>query len=210
MASVLSAPHFHNDEAAFEYVEARLWPKGPTCPFCGAFGDKIGRLKGKTTRAGLRKCYQCRKPFTVRIGTVFESSHVALRVWLQAIYLLNSSKKGISTRQLQRTLGVGMKTAWFLGHRIREAMSDGGATLPPMGGNGGAVEVDETYIGYRRGMPVKAGMPMHKNAVVSLVDREGSVRSFHVRNVNSTTLWPILPMADFGRSHCRRRQPDDR
>ena len=122
--SVLSAPHFHNEEAAFAYVEARLWPNGPVCPHCGAASEKIGRLSGKTTRPGLRKCYACRKPFTVRIRTIFEASHCPLRLWLQAIYLMWSSKKGISTRQLQRTLGVGMKTAWFLGHRIRHAMAE--------------------------------------------------------------------------------------
>ena len=122
MSSVLSAPHFHNEAAAYDYVEVRCFgPLGPICPHCGMRrGDKIGRLSGKTTRAGLRKCYACRKPFTVKIGTIFEDSHAPLRLWLQAIHLICSSKKGISTRQLQRTLGVGMKTAWFMGHRIRE------------------------------------------------------------------------------------------
>ena len=123
--SVLSDVRFHNEEAAFEYVEGKLWPKGPVCPHCQAAGDKIGRLSGKTTRPGLRKCYACRKPFTVRIGSIFEDSHLPLRLWLQAIHLLCSSKKGISTRQLQRTLGCGMKTAWHLGHRIRFAMTPG-------------------------------------------------------------------------------------
>lgn len=117
----MSTPQFHNEEAAFAYVEAKLWPNGPVCWHCGN-GDRIGRLQGKTTRLGLYKCYACRKPFTVRIGTIFEASHAPLRFWLQAIYLMCSSKKGISTRQLQRTLGGSMKTAWFLGHRIREAM----------------------------------------------------------------------------------------
>jgi transposase-like protein len=115
--SVLSTHRFHNEEAAFEYVEAQLWPAGPVCPHCqNADATKIGRLAGKTTRPGLRKCYACRKPFTVRIGTIFEDSHLPLRLWLQAIHLLCSSKKGISTRQLQRILGCGMKTAWHLGH----------------------------------------------------------------------------------------------
>ena len=126
MASNLSAPHFHNEEAAYSYVEARLWPNGPVCPHCGADGAKIGALTGKTARPGLRKCYGCRKQFTVKIGTIFEDSHAPLRLWLQAVYLICSSKKGISTRQLQRTLGVGMKTAWFMGHRIRHAMDPGG------------------------------------------------------------------------------------
>jgi transposase-like protein len=190
--SILSADHFQNEEAAFAYVEARLWPNGPVCPFCGAYGDKIGALKGKTTRLGLRKCYQCKKPFTVRVCTIFESSHLPLHLWLQVIHLMCASKKGISTRQIQRMLQCSMKTAWFLGHRIREAMSDGGAILPPLGGEGGNVEVDETYIGFRRGVQPKPGKPVHKNAVVSLVDRSGEVRSFHMRNVSTRTLAPIL------------------
>ena len=111
--SVLSAPHFQDEVAAFAYVEARLWPEGPTCPFCGEC-DRIGELKGKTTRPGLRKCYSCRKPFTVRIGTIFEGSHLALHLWLQVIHLMCASKKGISTRQIQRMLYCSMKTAWFL------------------------------------------------------------------------------------------------
>lgn len=120
MNSALSSNHFHNEEAAFAYVEARLWPQGPVCRHCGGT-DRIGLLRGKTTRPGLYKCYACRKPFTVRVGTMFESSHVPLRYWLQAIHLISSSKNGISTRQLRRTFGGSMTTAWFLSHRIREA-----------------------------------------------------------------------------------------
>src|SRR5215212_6228089 len=141
---VLLDDRFHNEDAAFEYVEAHLWPNGRTCPHCGnADAAKIGRLNGKTTRPGLRKCYSCRKPFTVRIGSIFEDSHLPLRMWLQAIHLLCASKKGISTRQLQRMLGCGMKTAWHLGHRIRFAMApapDAGR----LGGAGKTVEADET------------------------------------------------------------------
>ena len=109
MQSHLSAAHFHSEEAAYAFAEARLWPDGPVCPHCGATKEHVGRLKGKTNRIGLCKCYACRKPFTVKIGTVFESSHVLMRVWLQAIYLFCSSKKGISTRQLQRTFNCGLK-----------------------------------------------------------------------------------------------------
>src|SRR6185312_9728217 len=149
MASILSASHFHNEETAFAYVEARLWPKGPVCPHCGnADADRIGRLEGKSTRAGLRKCYACRKPFTVRIGSIFEDSHLPLRMWLQAIHLMCASKKGISTRQLQRTLGCGMKTAWHLSHRIRHAMAPGASG--PMGGEGVTVEADETELAKSR------------------------------------------------------------
>ena len=130
MTSALSQPHFHNEAKAFAYVEARVWPNGPTCPHCGGV-EKLGRLKGKTTRPGLWKCYQCRKPFTVRMGTLFESSHVPLHIWLQAMYLIAGSKKGISSNQLHRTLGVTLKTAWFLSHRIREAMREGGLPDAP-------------------------------------------------------------------------------
>src|SRR6185437_11334042 len=144
MKSALNEPHLCDEKAAFEYVEAHLWPEGPVCPHCGVIGE-ASRSKGKTTRKGLWNCRACRKPFTVRMGTVFESSHVPMRVWLQAIYLVCSSKKGISTRQLQRTLGSSMKTAWFLGHRIREMMS-GSSGTGPLGSGGGTVEADETWI----------------------------------------------------------------
>jgi transposase-like protein len=176
--SVLSDLRFHNEQAAFDYVEAQLWPKGPVCPHCGATGDKIGRLTGKTTRAGLRKCYACRKPFTVRIGTIFEDSHLPLRLWLQAIHLLCSSKKGISTRQLQRTLGCGMKTAWHLGHRIRFAMAPDGSQ-GPLGGSGKIVEADETALTTSRKTKRKAGQHRRKPyaIVLSLVERGGNTRS---------------------------------
>jgi transposase-like protein len=131
MASVLSAKHFHDETAAYEFVEARVWPNGPICPHCGGV-ERIGKMGGKSTRIGTYKCYQCRKPFTVKIGTIFESSHVALHLWLQAIFLLASSKKGISSNQLHRPLGVTLKTAWFMSHRIREAMRDG--SVSPLGG----------------------------------------------------------------------------
>jgi transposase-like protein len=177
--SVLSADRFHNEQAAFDYVEAQLWANGPVCPHCSnADATKIGRLQGKTTRPGLRKCYACRKPFTVRIGSIFEDSHLPLRLWLQAIHLLCSSKKGISTRQLQRTLGCGMKTAWHLGHRIRHAM----APLPsagPLGGAGKVVEADETELARSRKTKRPAGFRrrLHNPIVVSLVERGGDIRS---------------------------------
>jgi transposase-like protein len=177
MVSALSTPHFHSEEAAFAYVEARVWPEGPTCPHCGGV-ERISKMQGKSTRLGLYKCYQCRKPFTVRMGTIFESSHVPLHIWLQAMYLVAGSKKGISSNQLHRTLGVTLKTAWFMSHRIREAMRNGDMGL--LGGNGGRVEVDETYIGTKPGVvkhPKGVG-PSHKLRVVSLVDRStGEARS---------------------------------
>lgn len=175
--SVLSDIRFHNEEAAFEYVETHLWPNGPVCPHCQASGDKIGQLKGKTTRPGLRKCYACRKPFTVRMGTIFEDSKLGLRFWLQAIHLLCSSKKGISTRQLQRTLGCGMKTAWHLGHRIRFAMTPGGG-VGPLGGLGKTVEADETALTNSRKTKRQPGVRKRPHAIVlSLVERGGNTRS---------------------------------
>jgi transposase-like protein len=176
--SVLSDARFHNEEAAFAYVEAELWPNGPVCPHCeNADSAKIGRLQGKTTRVGLRKCYACRKPFTVRIGTIFEDSHLPLRLWLQAMHLLCSSKKGISTRQLQRTLGCGMKTAWHLGHRIRFAMAPADAL--PLGGSGKIVEADETELARSRKTkrPANFRRKTHNPIVMSLVERGGDIRS---------------------------------
>jgi transposase-like protein len=191
MQSHLSAVHFHNEEAAYAYVEARLWPDGPVCPHCGATKEHVGRLRGKTNRIHLCKCYACRKPFTVKIGTVFESSHVPMRVWLQAIYLFCSSKKGISTRQLQRTFQCGMKTAWFLGHRIREAMRELGIPeTGPLGGANQVVEVDETFVGGKAAN--RKGKIPPKTPVLSLVERDGRVRSFHVPNVTAQTLKPLI------------------
>jgi transposase-like protein len=198
--SVLNAPHFHNEEAAYEWVESRLWANGPTCPHCGGM-DRVSKMGGKSTRIGTYKCYACRKPFTVKVGTIFESSHVAMHLWLQAIFLLCSSKKGISSNQLHRTLGVTLKTAWFMSHRIREAMRSGG--LAPMGGNGGIVEADETYLWkssvekpskQRAGRPyIKGGAgPANKRAIISLVERGGSVRSFHVENADKLTVNKIV------------------
>jgi len=188
--SVLSDRHFHDENAALAFVEARIWANGVTCPHCGnADESKIGKLAGNSTRMGVRKCYACRKPFTVKVGTIFESSHVALHLWLQAIFLMSSSKKGISTQQLKRTLGVAMKTAWFMGHRIREAMREGG--LGPLGGEGQIVEADETYYGPKKnarpairpdsGKPYKNRTGISdKRAILGLIERGGRVRTFHV------------------------------
>jgi transposase-like protein len=188
--SVLSKPYFHDETAAYAFFERLLWPNGPTCPHCGnADAAKIGQLKGKTTRPGLKKCYECRKQFTVKVGTVYESSHIALHKWLQATFLLTSSKKGFSAHRLHRVLEVTYKTAWFMAHRIREAMREG--QVPPMGGAGEIVEADETYIGTKKGAK-KARAFHHKNAVVSLVQRGGSVRSFHVDRANTKTIGRIV------------------
>jgi transposase-like protein len=187
--SILSSPRFHNEEAAYAYIEAQVWPKGPVCPHCGG-QERIGKMNGKSTRIGLYKCYVCKKPFTVKMGTIFEDSHLPLRIWLQAISLICSSKKGCSANQLHRTLGVTLKTAWFLGHRIREAMREG--DLSPFGANGGTVEVDETFIGQEEGIPKKQGYA-HKRKVLSLVDRKsGEARSMVIDDLKAKTIVPIL------------------
>ncbi len=187
--SNLSAPHFHDEEKSYAYVEARLWPNGPVCPHCGGM-EKVGKLKGKTTRPGLWKCYQCRKPFTVKIGTIFEDSKVPMRLWLQAMYLIAGSKKGISSNHLHRVLGVTLKTAWFMSHRIREAMRDNG--LEQFGGDGGMVEVDETFIGREEGREVKQSYH-HKMKVLSLVERNtGQARSFVIDSVSVDQIGPIV------------------
>ena len=187
--SNLSASHFHDEDAAIAYIEARIWPEGPVCPHCGGV-ERISKMGGKSTRSGLWKCYQCRKPFTVKIGTIFESSHVALHKWLQAMYLIAGSKKGISSNQLHRILGVTLKTAWFMSHRIREAMRTG--DLSPMGSEGGVVEVDETYIGIKDGA-VKGKSYHHKIAVLSLVDRTtGEARSAVIAAPTLAQVSPIM------------------
>jgi transposase-like protein len=189
--SVLSEDRFQNEDAAFAFVEAALWPHGPICPHCGNVDAKrIKKMEGKTTRRGLYNCKECRKPFTVRMGTIFESSHLPLHLWLQIIHLMCASKKGVSTNQIQRILKCSMKTAWFLTHRIREAMRDG--ALAPMGGAGGIVEVDETYVGRRAGVEVKRGWAHHKNTVLTLVERGGAARSFHIDNADKEAIAPIV------------------
>jgi transposase-like protein len=189
--AVLTAPQFQNEAAAFAYVEAALWPNGPICPHCQETA-RIGRLSGKTTRPGLYKCYACKKPFTVRMGTIFEDSHLPLHLWLQVIHLFCCSKKGIATRQIQRMLNCSMKTAWFTGHRIREAMKENRDLFtPPLGGAGKTVEADETYVG-RKAESRAYEAPGPKQAVMALVERGGKVRSFHVPNVTAQLLRPII------------------
>jgi transposase-like protein len=190
MSSVLSDIHFHDERVAYAYVEARIWPNGPICPHCGnADASRMKLMAGKSTRLGVRQCNECRKPFTVKVGTIFESSHVPLRLWLQAMHLLTASKKGISSNQLHRTLGVTLKTAWFMSHRIREAMRS--SDIAPMGGAGGTVEADETFIGRKGGSTKRRGHG-HENAVLSLVERGGQVRSFHVDGTSAADIMPII------------------
>lgn len=185
--SVLSQPYFHDEAAAYEMLESILWADGVVCPKCGTVGEAY-ELKGKRSRIGLRRCKACRKDFTVTVGTVFESSHIKLPLWFQAAYLMMSSKKGVSAHQLHRTLGITYKSAWFMAHRLREAMR---VLMPsPMGGQNKVVEVDETYVGGKS--KNRKGHVPPKEAVVSLVERAGHVRSFHVANVNGKTLRPVI------------------
>jgi len=192
MQSILSAEHYHSEEAAYAYIEARIWSNGPVCPHCGATREHVGKLNGETTRIGLYKCYACRQPFNVKIGTVFEKSHVPMRHWLQTIYLMSASKKGIATRQIQRMFQCSMKTAWFLTHRVREAMTELHLddNMGPLGGANQVVEADETYVGGKARNRKNIIPP--KAPVVSLVERDGRVRSFHVPNVTAQTLKPII------------------
>lgn len=176
--SVLSRPYFHNEQAAFDFVEAIIWPQGPVCSHCGGV-VRITAIKPnpeKRVRFGLKKCGQCKGQFTVRMGTIFEESKLPMTKWLQAIFLMTASKKGVSSHQLHRTLEVTYKTAWFLSHRIREAMRCG--ELAPFGGNGGIVEADETFIGIEPGEPKARAGGNHKMKVLTLVDRTtGRARS---------------------------------
>ncbi|MGH6858112.1 MAG: IS1595 family transposase [Methylocella sp.] len=194
MTSVFKEPYLQDEAAAFVALEAIVWPQGPVCPHCGCMG-RIAALKGVKDkkgreRLGLKKCYHCRKQFTVRVGTIFERSHVPLHVWFQAAFLMCSSKKGVSSNQLHRTLGVSLQTAWFMSHRLREAMRTG--SLAPMGGAGRTVEADETFIGRKDGSVKRRGHG-HKNAVLSLVDRESKqVRSFHVDGTSAADIVPII------------------
>jgi transposase-like protein len=188
--SALSAPHLQDEAAAFAYVEAKLWPNGPVCPHCGETA-RLARLNGKATRLGLHKCYACKKQFTVRQGSIFESSHLPLHLWLQVIHLMVASKKGVSTRQVQRILKCSMKTAWFLTHRIREAMAEKHDIFtPPLGGAGKVVEADEAFL--QRDPTKTTKGPGPSFPVMSLVERGGAVRSFHVANVEANTLRSVI------------------
>lgn len=202
MTANLQAPAFTDNDTAREAIEALMWPNGPVCPHCGCMG-KIGRIEGKSARPGLYYCGDCKKQFTVTVGTIFERSKVPLSKWWAAIHLMASSKKGMSAHQLHRMLGVTYQTAWFMEHRIREAMREGGF-LPPMGGEGKVVEADETYYGPiapENLPPTKAdGKPRshkkqgpgRKRAILSLVERGGSVRSFHIQAARMDNVTEIV------------------
>ena len=188
MANGLNAPQFQDADKAREYLEGQVWPTGPICPHCGVIG-KHWALEGKSTRPGLYKCTDCREPFTVTVGTVFERSKIPLHKWLLAVYLLCSSKKGMSSHQLHRMLGVTYKTAWFMSHRLREAMKSSGGLL---GGSGKIVEADETYFGIAKPKARHSRSGAHKHKIFALVERDGTTRAFHVANIDGATLKPIL------------------
>lgn len=190
--SVLSKPYFHNEEAAFTYLEGIVWADGAVCPHCGGV-DRITKVKAnpeKRIRVGLWRCGNCKGQFTVKVGTVFEHMRLPLHKALQAVYLITSSKKGISAHQLHRVLEITYKSAWFLHHRIREAMRDG--DFSQFGGNGGVVEVDETFIGKLKGVEKRRAFH-HKMKVLALIDRDsGKARTMVVDNVKAETLMPIV------------------
>jgi transposase-like protein len=195
MTDLLKNPIFKDETKARDWLEARVWANGRICPHCGnADQDKLTKLDGEAHRPGVYQCNEakCREQFTVTVGTVFERSKIPLTKWLAALFLMTASKKGISAHQVHRMLGISYKSTWFLMHRLREAMRTGGL-LPPMGEGGNVVEVDETYIGRVKGSKVKVGGLRHKNAVLSLLDREsGQVRSFHVATSTSDEIAPIV------------------
>ncbi|MGB8274749.1 MAG: IS1595 family transposase [Alphaproteobacteria bacterium] len=186
----LKNPIFQDENKARQWLEARIWPEGPFCPHCGE-REAVTALKGKQHRPSLYQCNSCRQQFTVTVGTIFERSKIPLNTWLLATYLLCASKKGMSTRQLSRMLGVSVKSTWFMMHRIREAMRDN-PDLGPLGGENKVVEADETFVG-GKAKNAKRGKPVpKKEAVVSLIERDGNVRSFHLPAVSRNTLRPIL------------------
>jgi transposase-like protein len=199
MTCNLTDKTFTNEAAARAHFEKMRWPDGPICPHCGTI-DEATELRGESTRAGLYKCRACQKPFTATMGTLYEKSHIPLHKWLLATHLMTASKKGISAHQLWRMLGFGSyRTAWFMAHRIREGMRE---LFPeetgPLGGEGKTVEIDETFVGgleknKHRNKRKHAGTGgAGKEAVFSLIERKGRVRSHHVTKVSAKTLRPIL------------------
>jgi transposase-like protein len=190
--SDLSKPMFHDENAAREWLEARIWPNGRVCPHCGAV-DQSTLMQGKSHRPGLYQCNACREPFTVTVGTLYERSHIPLNKWLAATHLMMASKKGMSAMQVHRMLGISYKTAWFMCHRIRESLRDTKLDTP-LGGENKVVEADETYVGGKEGNKHKSKRlhqgrgAVGKEPVVSLVERDGRVRSMHMPEVTGKNL----------------------
>jgi transposase-like protein len=195
----LTNPIFHDEDEARKHLEGVLWPDGPSCPRCGVMGDRITKLQGKSTRAGVYKCKDCRKPFSVTVGTVMERSHIPLSKWVLAAQLMASSKKSMSAHQLHRMIGTNYETAWFLFHRLREAGKDVNGT-GPLGGESKVVEADESYIG-GKARNKAFGPPPKKMIVFTLVERKGRARSRHVADVTSKTLRRVLVTQASRKSH---------
>jgi transposase-like protein len=194
----LTNPAFSNEDRAREFLEASRWPQGPFCPYCGSF-DSVKPLKGKSMGAGWYTCSECRDKFTVRVGTLYERSHIPLHKWLLATHLIVSSKKGISALQLSRMLGITYKSSWFMCHRIREGMKP--AKVGPMGGPDKVIESDETVIGGKAKNRAYAKKPPKKQTVLSLVERNGMSYSFHIANVRAATLREAIVTVASRKSH---------
>ncbi len=201
MIDLLKNPIFQDETKAREWLEAHVWPEGPTCPHCGnADKLKITALQGKAHRPGLYQCAECREQFTVTVKTVFERSKIPLTKWLAALFLMTASKKGVSAHQVHRMLGISYKSTWFMMHRLREAMRSGG--LEPLGGKGKVIEADETYFGKaetmhvskaRQGRPyTKRGKLFNNRPILALVERGGPVRSFHIAVADQATVCGIV------------------
>ena len=196
------APHFADESKAIEFVESLMWPDGPVCPHCGGM-EKAYKIKpnpDKRVRPGLWKCGHCRQQFTVKIGTIFEGSHIPMTKWLMAIYMMCSSKKGISANQIKRSLGLSYKSAWHLCHRVRLAMTQE-PLASKLGAGGGVVEIDETYIGGKisnnRRKPYQGRGTKSKIAVMTLIERGGNVRTFKLPNTKKGTLQAVtIPNVD--------------
>lgn len=200
----ITAAIYTDANAAREHLEAIHWPHGPNCPHCGnADETRIKKMEGKSTRPGVYQCNECRKPFSVTVGTVFERSHISLNKWVLASHLMAASKKGMSAHQLHRMLGITYKSAWFMAHRIREAMKEDVKSAGPMGGEGKIVEADETYIGKREtprapsrqrmGRPyLKSGGANDKRIVIGLVERGGKSRMVHLNEATAATVRDVL------------------
>lgn len=199
MTANLQNPIFTDETKAREWLEARVWPKGPVCPHCGSTGDDVTALQGKAHRPGVYQCNGCREQFTVTVKTVFERSKIPLSKWLAALFLLTASKKGVSAHQIHRSLGISYKSSWFMMHRLREAMRSGGL-LPPLGGEGKTIEADETYFGSidesettisAKGKRIGIRRPA-KRAVFSLVERGGQARTFHIAQADQNTVHALM------------------
>jgi transposase-like protein len=199
MTTDLRDPIFHDDDAARAHLESVLWPDGPICPRCGIGKDRITKLQGNSTRPGVFKCKDCRKPFSVTVGTIMERSHIPLSKWVLAAQLMASSKKSMSAHQLHRMIGTNYETAWFLFHRLREAANDLGGS-GPLGGANKIIEADESFIG-GKARNKAYGPPPKKMAVFTLVERQGHARSRHVADVTRKTLREVIVMQASRKSH---------